>query len=170
VVSSLTFLFYKSHAWPRFAAVPSFARPAWQFGPAIKLCSMDVRLFLWAFFVSGVFPNIWCHDSDQGALPALTLLSWPPPPHPSLSLFQLPFRSSGIWAALPAPLVLENATNSLAHREVPQHPLPSTTCQSSLKVLSQWVLLACKAVISLVPQNPSARSQLILIPGNQVPH
>jgi hypothetical protein len=32
--------------------------PAWQFGPAIKLCSMDMRLFFsWAFFVSSVFPN-----------------------------------------------------------------------------------------------------------------
>jgi hypothetical protein len=46
VLTSLTSPFYKSHTWPRFAAVPSFPRPAWQFGPAIKLCSMDMRLFL----------------------------------------------------------------------------------------------------------------------------
>jgi hypothetical protein len=106
-LTSLTFLFYKSHAWPRFAAAPYFPWPAWQFGPAIKLCCMDMRLFSWAFFVSGVFPNILCHDSDQVALPALSLLSWPPPPHPSLSLSQLPFPSSRIWAALPGPPILK---------------------------------------------------------------
>jgi hypothetical protein len=43
--TSLPSPFYKSHAWSRFAAVPSFPQPAWQFRPAIKLCSMDVRLF-----------------------------------------------------------------------------------------------------------------------------
>jgi retron-type reverse transcriptase len=29
-----------------YKTAPSFPQPAWQFGPAIKLCSMDVRLFL----------------------------------------------------------------------------------------------------------------------------
>jgi hypothetical protein len=61
-----------------------------------------------------VFPNIWCHDLDRGALPALTLLSRPPPPHTALSLSvsQSPFPSSRIWAALPEPPILENATPS----------------------------------------------------------
>jgi hypothetical protein len=54
VLTSLTSPFYKSHTWPRFTAAPSFPQPAWQFGPAIKLCSMDMRLFSWAFFVSGI--------------------------------------------------------------------------------------------------------------------
>jgi hypothetical protein len=65
---------------------------------------MDMRLFSWAFFVSDIFPNIWCHDLDRVEFPALTLLSWP---------------SSRIWAALPGPLILENTILSLAHREVP---------------------------------------------------
>jgi hypothetical protein len=57
-LTSLTSPFYKSHSLPRLGAAPSFPRPAFlQFGPAIKLCSMDTGLFSWAFFVSGVFPN-----------------------------------------------------------------------------------------------------------------
>jgi hypothetical protein len=47
---------------------------------------MDVSLFLWAFFVSSVFANIWCQDSGRVEFPALTLLSRPPAPHPALSL------------------------------------------------------------------------------------
>jgi hypothetical protein len=58
VLTSLPSPSYKSHCSPRLWAAPSFPWPAWQFGPAIKLCSMDVRLFSWAFFVSGIFPNI----------------------------------------------------------------------------------------------------------------
>jgi hypothetical protein len=57
VLTSLPSPFYKSHCSPRHGVAPSFPWPAWQFGPTIKLCSMDVRLFFWVFFESGVFPN-----------------------------------------------------------------------------------------------------------------
>jgi hypothetical protein len=110
VLTSLPSPFYKSHWSPRLGAAPSFPQPAWQFGPdIIKLCSMDVRLFSWAFFVSSVFPNIWCRNPGSGwvsgtdlALPASltpSLLSL----SLSLSLSQFPFPSSRIWAALPGP-------------------------------------------------------------------
>jgi hypothetical protein len=79
-----------------------------------------VRLFSSAFFVSGVFPNILLPWLRLGCAPSTDLaLSWLPPPHParalslSLSLFQLPFPSSRIWAALLGPLILENSTPSL---------------------------------------------------------
>jgi hypothetical protein len=35
--------FYKSHCSPRLGAAPSFPWPAWQFGPAIKPCSMEKK-------------------------------------------------------------------------------------------------------------------------------
>jgi hypothetical protein len=48
--------------------------------------------------------------------------------------------------------------------------LPSTTGQSSLKVLSRWVLLERRSMISFTfPQNPSVRSWLAPVPGNWVP-
>jgi hypothetical protein len=46
VLTSLPFPFYKSHCLPRLGAAPSFPRPAWQFGPAIKLCSMDMNFLV----------------------------------------------------------------------------------------------------------------------------
>jgi hypothetical protein len=48
VLTSLPSPFYKSHCLPRLRDAPSFPQPAWQFGPAIKLCSMDVS-FLMSF-------------------------------------------------------------------------------------------------------------------------
>jgi hypothetical protein len=69
-LTSLPSPFYKSNCSPRLGAVPSFPWPAWQFGPAIKLCSMDARLFSWTFFVSGVFPNsyhlwTWMQNTEK---------------------------------------------------------------------------------------------------------
>jgi hypothetical protein len=55
VLTSLPSPFYKSHCSPRLGAVPSFPWPAWQFGPAIKLFSMDVSFlmsFLWEWHFS----------------------------------------------------------------------------------------------------------------------
>jgi hypothetical protein len=46
VLTSLPSPFYKSHCSPRHGAAPSFPRPAWQFGPAIKPCSMGVSFLL----------------------------------------------------------------------------------------------------------------------------
>jgi hypothetical protein len=46
VLTSLPSPFYKSHCSPRLGAEPSFPQPAWQFGPAIKLCSMDVSFLV----------------------------------------------------------------------------------------------------------------------------
>jgi hypothetical protein len=46
VLTSSPSPFYKSHCSPRLRAAPSFPWPAWQFGPAIKLCSMDVSFLV----------------------------------------------------------------------------------------------------------------------------
>jgi hypothetical protein len=75
-----------------------------------------------------------------------------PTPSCSLSLSQLPFPSSVTWAALLEPLILENTTLSqlTGNFLLPAHlQLPSTIGQSSLKVLSQCVLLIRRAVIFL---------------------
>jgi hypothetical protein len=46
VLTSLPSPFYKRHCLPRLGAAPSFPWPAWQFGPAIKLCSKDVSFLV----------------------------------------------------------------------------------------------------------------------------
>jgi hypothetical protein len=46
VLTSFPSPFYKSHCLPRLWAAPSFPWPAWQFGPAIKPCSMDVSFLV----------------------------------------------------------------------------------------------------------------------------
>jgi hypothetical protein len=43
LLTSLPSPFYKSHCSPRLWAAPSFPQPAWQFGPAIKPCSMEKK-------------------------------------------------------------------------------------------------------------------------------
>jgi hypothetical protein len=76
------------------------------------------------------FPNILVPWLGLGVLLALTLLSRTPTSPSSLSLkVKLPFPSSGIWAALPGPPILEDALT--AHREFPtpqrasnRHPPP----------------------------------------------
>jgi hypothetical protein len=45
-LTSFSSPFYKSHCSPRLWAAPSFPWPAWQFGPAIKPCSMDVSFLV----------------------------------------------------------------------------------------------------------------------------
>jgi hypothetical protein len=47
-LTSLPSPFYKSHCLPMLRDAPSFPQPAWQFGPAIKLCCIDVS-FLMSF-------------------------------------------------------------------------------------------------------------------------
>jgi hypothetical protein len=93
-LTALTSPFYKSHAWPRFAAVPSFSQPAWQFGHASKLCSMDVRLFSWAFFVSGIFPNTCISWKSTICVRSSSILA-------IVSLWQLRFLMKGILPICP---------------------------------------------------------------------
>jgi hypothetical protein len=105
---SLTSPFYKSHASPRVWAVPYCPGQ-----PGSSSLPLNFALGRETSLVSNIFPNILVPWLGLGALPALTLLSWPPSPHSFLSLSQLPFPSSRIWAALPEPPILESATLSL---------------------------------------------------------
>jgi hypothetical protein len=142
VLTSLLSPFYKSHCSPRLGAVPSFPWPAWQFGPAIKPCSMDVSLFWWAFFESGIFPNIWSWNPGSGWVPgtdlALPAFLW------DLSCF----------TRTPDPRKWHSLTSSQGSSSTPVHlQPPSTTGQSSLKVLSPSVspphtLSCCLSLIS----------------------
>jgi hypothetical protein len=84
------------------------------------------------------------------------LLSWFPPSCPlslslSLSLnVKLPFPSSGIWAALPGPpdpRRCPHCSQGISSTSVCLQS-PYTTAQSSLKVLSQWVLHTYRSLIS----------------------
>jgi hypothetical protein len=139
VLTSLPSPFYKSHCLPRLGAAPCFPWPAWQFGPAIKLCSMDMNFlmsFLWEWHF---FLTFGAETRDQVEFPALTLLSR---------------LSSGIWAALLGPPILESATLSLAHREVPpsQHAFNHHPPPANLPLrpsLPQWVLFTHRAVVFL---------------------
>jgi hypothetical protein len=112
------------------------------------MCDLSRELSLWVVF----FLTFWCHDSDR-------VSSWRwscspgPTAHPTLSvcLAKLPFPSSGIWAAFlapPDPRRCPHCSQGISSAP-PCLKSPSTTCQSSLKVLSQWALHTHRALISL---------------------
>jgi hypothetical protein len=158
VLTSLPYPFYKSHCSPRLGVAPSSPGQPGSLGLPLNFalwmrdfsCELSLRL---AFFLT-FGAKTW----DQVEFPALTLLS------------QL---SSGIWAALPGPLILENAHSLTSSQGSFSSPaclqLLSTTGQSSLKALSPSVSppckLSCGLSLSHFLKNPSVRSQLTLIPG-----
>jgi hypothetical protein len=137
----LTLLFYKKPCLTHYHPEPSF--PGKPDGSCLSLTlTLDKRFSHVLFFVSSIFPNILCCELDLGALPALTLLSLPPPPHHTLSLSLLPFPSFWTRSALSESPVLESTTPSLAHREAPppqctskcHPPLANLPSRSSLSV------------------------------------
>jgi hypothetical protein len=131
VLTSLPSPFYKSHCLPRLRSVTSFPWPAWQFGLAIKLCSMDMRLFLWAFFESGPFLNIWCRNPGSCWVPGTDL---------ALPAF---LRDLSCFARTPDPRKCHPLTSSQGSSSTPAHLQPPST--TSL----WWVLLVGWAVVSL---------------------
>jgi hypothetical protein len=161
VLTSLPSPFYKSHCSSRLGAVPSFPQPAWQFGPAIKLCSMDVRLFSWSFFQSAVFLNICFQNLVSGWVPSTDLT--PPTFLQDLCCF----------TGTPNPKKHHSLTSSQGSSSTQcasnHHPLPTNL--PSRSSFPRWVLFAPWAVVSLSHflENCSTRSQLTLSLGTGFP-
>jgi hypothetical protein len=101
--------------------------------------------------VSGIFPNIWCHNSDQIEFPALTLLLW------DLSCFtRTPDLKKGHSLTSS-----QDSSYTLVRLQ-----LPSTTSQSSLKVLSPLEspprTLSCGLSLSLISSKTLALGHSLL--------
>jgi hypothetical protein len=130
----------------------NFALWTWDF-------SHDLSLWAAFFLTFGVMTGIRLCSQHWPCFP-----SFPHPIPHSLSLSQLPFPSSGIWAAFLGPPILKSATPSLAHREV---PLPQHACNchqplaNILPSVSPLLMQSCDHSL-LFPQNPSTRLQLTL--------